>query len=163
MICPCGYRLVFQCLLWSCWFVKIRDRTFITSRSGEGGGGGSEGVSFTELTKNRGSQFFCLLLKETGICFNHNIVWQILLGIEGQPCVLTFRPPHILCIFKIKPLRKLTPISYFSYQECSVHVRTYANAYCLKMEKIYRFFNFLTAFLSLNWDKYFSHFLVFLW
>ena len=42
-------------------------------------------------------QFF-LSLKETWICFNHNIVWQL---IEDQPCVLIFRPRHILCIFKI--------------------------------------------------------------
>ena len=30
------------------------------------------------LTKNRRSKFFCLLLKETWICFNHSIVWQLL-------------------------------------------------------------------------------------
>ena len=28
-------------------------------------------------TKNRRSKFFCLFLKETWICFNHNIAWQL--------------------------------------------------------------------------------------
>ena len=34
------------------------------------------------------------------------------------------------------------PFSYFSYQECSVHVRTYAYAYSRNLEKMYRFFLF---------------------
>ena len=32
------------------------------------------------------------------------------------------------------------PFSYCSYQECSVHVRTYAYAYSRNLEKMYRFF-----------------------
>ena len=34
------------------------------------------------------------------------------------------------------------PFSHFSYQECSVHVRTYAYAYSRNLEKMYRFFLF---------------------
>ena len=50
------------------------------------------------------------------------------------------------------------PISYFSYQECSVHVRPYAYAYSRNLEKnIWRSFSyFLKSFLSLNRDKYFA-------
>ena len=48
-------------------------------------------------------------------------------------------------------------ISYFSYQECRMHVRTYAYAYSQNLEKKYiDFFYFLKAFLSLNRDKYFA-------
>ena len=67
------------------------------------------------LTKNRRSKFFCLLLKETWICFNHNIVWQLLhTAVEGQPCVLIFRPSSHFVHFqnwppRMKPLRKLYP------------------------------------------------------
>ena len=55
---------------------------------------------------------FCLLLRETWICFNHDIVWQLLH--KAQPCFLIFRPPSHFVHFqnwppKIKPLRKLCP------------------------------------------------------
>ena len=76
------------------------------------------------LTKNRQSQepinlmgscqsvFFFLLLKETWIYFNYNIVWQLL---QRRP-VLIFRTPSHSVPFqnwppKIKPLRKLYPSS----------------------------------------------------
>ena len=46
-------------------------------------------------------RIFCLLLKETWICFSH-IICQLL---HGRPvlCLNISTPPHILCIFKIDP------------------------------------------------------------
>ena len=37
-----------------------------------------------------------------------------------------------------------------------MHVRTFAYAYSRNLEKMYRFFYFLKAFLSSNRDKYFA-------
>ena len=42
------------------------------------------------------------------------------------------------------------PFSYFSYRECSVHVRTYAYAYSRNLEKMYRFF-------LISWTEHFYH------
>ena len=58
--------------------------------------------------------FFCLLLKETWISFNHNIVWQLLH--RRPPLCLNISTPLTFCAFskltpKIKPLRKLYPPS----------------------------------------------------
>ena len=48
--------------------------------------------------------FFCLLLKETWICFNHNIVWQLL---HRRPVLcLNISTPLTFCAFS-----KLTPKS----------------------------------------------------
>ena len=51
--------------------------------------------------------------------------------------------------------------SYFSYQECSVHVRTYAFAYSWNLEKYIDFSNFLRAFLLLIRDKYLAFYCCF--
>ena len=64
------------------------------------------------LTKNRQRFFFCLLLKEMWICFNHNIVWQLL---HNRPvlCLNILPPSHSVHFqnwpLKITLLRKLSP------------------------------------------------------
>ena len=64
------------------------------------------------LTNIRESVFFCLLLKETCICFN-NLVWQLLH--RGPDLCLNIRHPNILCIFNIDPQnqasQKIVPLS----------------------------------------------------
>ena len=60
-------------------------------------------------------------------------------------------PCRFLVSSKMLPISSSVqePISYFYYQECSVHIRTYAYAYTWNLEKIYNF-----SFIS--W-KHFYH------
>ena len=51
-----------------CLVVEIADRFL---------GQALKGCNILSLTKKRRSEFFCLLLKETWICFNYKIVWQL--------------------------------------------------------------------------------------
>ena len=50
-----------------CLVVEIADRFL---------GQALKGCNILSLTKKCRSEFFCLLLKETWICFNYKIVWQ---------------------------------------------------------------------------------------
>ena len=62
-----------------------------------------KGYNILSPTKKHRSEFFCLLLKETWICFNYKIVWQLFHRRLPVLC-LNIATPLLLCAFS-----KLTP------------------------------------------------------
>ena len=126
------------CFLFHCWWLWFhpKNRSFITSRGG-GGGGQFSKRQFWKCTKCEGVE---ILRHRTGL------LWKICQTILRLKQIhVSFKSRQKICFGRSWSATKCyaykdwpqEPIRYFYYQECRVHVPRYAYAYSWNLEKIY--------------------------